>query len=122
MMLQDIYEVQLSGRKLKSDQILLDWNLLLPTHVLIIQRDMPLDRIGFCDSYCCEKVKERCGFTCSFSLKAELSNEPCLHPGGHPELTREEMEKPRLLEEMINLLCLGLFPQRIWTAKESKHY
>lgn len=68
--------------------------------------NMPLDRIGFCDSCCCENVKKRCWFTCSCSLKIELNSELCLHPAGHPELTSEEMEKPRLLEGMINLSAL----------------
>lgn len=105
-MLQDSYEVQLSGRKLKSDQIRLE---PVPAYKYLDytkRTNTPLDRIGFCDSYCCENVKKRCWFTCSFSLKIQQNNEPCLHPAGHAELTREDIEKPRLLEGKINLSAL----------------
>ena len=39
MMLRDGYKVRLSGKKLKSDQTQLDWNLFLPTNILIIWRE-----------------------------------------------------------------------------------
>lgn len=138
---------------------------------------MTLDRIGFCDTCCCEDVKKSCWFTCYLLLKCRhwqqhlpvlflflptlpsrkdtvwvqsasvcsktcffsiaiadlwcsgchrwsLSDGPCLHPAGHPELTGEHVEKPRLFEGAVNLVqfrCLqGTIPSKHlfpWTPK-----